>query len=149
MKTVDNIGAYMDKIRFEKLHIAQSYQKLLYMTLDDCLIKFCRKDVEPYLRNYLEGCITVLFFRVPRFQKLVLKCLAEKERFFERIEEWRNVTWDINENTYIQHHVSVPDSPFLSASPPQKASPCGFIKLIDWSSHFYQYLSSPTQQLSS
>jgi hypothetical protein len=57
----------LDRLKQDKIKIAQFYQKLLYQTLDDCLIKFCRKDVEPYLRSYLEICISIAFFRVPRF----------------------------------------------------------------------------------
>ena len=59
--------AYLEKVQEEKVKIAVLYQKLLHQTLDDCLNKFTRKDVEPYLRSYLEICISVAFFRVPRF----------------------------------------------------------------------------------
>lgn len=71
--------AYLEKIMAEKIKIATFYQKLLYQTLDDCLAKFCRKDVEQYLRSYLEICISVAFFRVPRFQVIFLDCIRSAD----------------------------------------------------------------------
>lgn len=62
-------------VKKEKVKIAQYYQKLLYQILDDCLVKFCRRDVEPYLKSYLEICISIAFFRVPRFQAIFLECV--------------------------------------------------------------------------
>jgi hypothetical protein len=35
--------------------------------------------VEPYLRSYLEICISVAFFRVPRFQVIFLNCIKQAE----------------------------------------------------------------------
>lgn len=57
-----------EKILFEKYKAAQYYQKLLIYTLDDCLMKFCRRNVDNYMRAYIENCISISFFRVARFQ---------------------------------------------------------------------------------
>ena len=90
----------MEKVKEEKGKIAVLYQKLLHQTLDDCLSKFTRKDVEPYLRSYLEICISVAFFRVPRFQKIFLACIKSAEDpdpDRNQISEWRNIDWDIDD----------------------------------------------------
>lgn len=39
----------IEKVNQEKVRIALFYYKFLLNTLEDCLTKFCRKDVEPYL----------------------------------------------------------------------------------------------------
>lgn len=95
------------------------YQKLLYQTLDDCLIKFCRKDVEPYLRSYLEICISIGYFRVPQFQGIFLDCISDKQ---ENIPEWRNINWAIDEDQSMHE------------------SNNGFLKLFDWDLHFFKHL---------
>jgi len=69
-----------DRIKQEKVKIAQFYQKLLFQILEDCLVKFTRKDVEPYMRSYIEICISIAFFRVPQFQKLFLDCVAKQPK---------------------------------------------------------------------
>ena len=86
-------------MKAEKIKIALYYQKLLYQTLEDCLNKFCRKDVEPYLRSYLEICISVAFFRVPKFQVIFLDCIksADVESQKTEIDEWRNIDWELDE----------------------------------------------------
>mmetsp|Transcript_33742 Transcript_33742/g.32783 ORF Transcript_33742/g.32783 Transcript_33742/m.32783 type:complete len:211 (+) Transcript_33742:1758-2390(+) len=78
-----------------KVQVASFYQKFLYQCLEDCLQKFCRKDVEPYIREYLEYCLTVTFYRVPEFQELFIKSILEKSD--EPIQEWRGVDWDIHD----------------------------------------------------
>ena len=93
--------AYLEKVKEEKGKIAVLYQKLLHQTLDDCLTKFTRKDVEHYLRSYLEICISVAFFRVPRFQKIFLSCIKSAEDpdpEKNEISEWRNIDWEIDED---------------------------------------------------
>ncbi len=92
----------LEKVRNEKFKIAIMYQKLLHQTLDDCLTKFTRKDVEPYLRSYLEICISVAFFRVPSFQVIFLNCIKEAEGNMNEdnepveISEWRHIDWDLD-----------------------------------------------------
>lgn len=60
--------------------------------------------MEPYLRSYLEICISVAFFRVPRFQVIFLQCIKEAEGNFNEqnepveLSEWRNIDWDLDEN---------------------------------------------------
>jgi hypothetical protein len=89
--------------------------------LDDCLIKFCRKDVEPYLRSYLEICISIAFFRVPRFQMIFLDCISDKIDKTQTISEWRNINWSLDEETSLE--VSM-----------------GLLKLFDWQLHFFQHI---------
>jgi hypothetical protein len=98
--------------------VAQFYQKLLYQILDDCMIKFCRKDVEPYLRSYLEICISIAFFRVPRFQSIFLECIQTAGEPVE-IPEWRGVNWDLDEEALSEQ---------------------GLVKLFDWQVQFYQHI---------
>lgn len=95
MERADELTAY-ERIYQEKVRIGQYYQKLLYQALDDCLNKFCRKDVEPYLRAYLEICISIAFFRVPRFQHLFIDCISDK--IDTRIPEWKGVNWDLDDD---------------------------------------------------
>lgn len=113
----------MDRtIKQEKLRVAQFYQKLLYQTLDDCLNKFCRKDVEPYLRSYLEICISLSFFRVPRFQSIFIECINFK--LDHTIPEWKGVNWDIDdESRSIDKHN-------------------GIVKLFDWELNFFKHIPS-------
>ena len=117
---------YLEKVKAEKLKIATIYQKLLYQTLDDCLNKFCRKDVEPYLRSYLEICISVAFFRVPRFQVIFLECIktADKEKLLD-ITEWRNIDWALDEE---------------KDSTKRETEFSGIFKLFDWEIQFFKYI---------
>jgi hypothetical protein len=74
------------------------------MILDDCLVKFCRKDVEPFMKAYMEICISIAFFRVPFFQKLFMQCVAKQPSVDKDgqpvvINEWRNMAWDLDEET--------------------------------------------------
>lgn len=92
---------------------------MLFQTLDDCLIKFCRKDVEPYLRSYLEICISIGYFRVPKFQGIFLDCISDKQE--SNIPEWRNINWNIDDE--FSNHYSQ-----------------GFLKLFDWELHFFKYI---------
>jgi hypothetical protein len=60
--------------------------------------------VEPYLRSYLEICISVAFFRVPRFQVIFLKCIKEAEGNLNEnnepveLTEWRHIDWELDEH---------------------------------------------------
>ncbi|CDW79777.1 UNKNOWN [Stylonychia lemnae] len=114
-----NSNLPFEKIKQEKIKVAQFYQKLLFQTLDDCLTKFCRKDVEPYMRSYLENQISLGFFRVPKFQTIFLECLKnEDQEMF--IQEWKGVNWDLNDKSeYVNQ---------------------GLIKLFDWQLHFFQHI---------
>ena len=92
--------------------------------MDDCLTKFTRKDVEPYLRSYLEICISVAFFRVPRFQVLFLNCIKQAEGNLNEagepveISEWRHIDWDLDENDNLSMSVINEN--------------VGIFKLFDW-----------------
>ena len=101
------------------MKIAQYYHKFLYQTLDDCLNKFCRKDVELYLRSYLEICISISFFRVPKFQTIFIECISDK--ISQPIPEWKGVNWDLEDE--------------FSQSVNQ-----GLIKLFDWQVNFFELL---------
>lgn len=84
------------------------------------MIKFCRKDVEPYLRSYLEICISIAFFRVPRFQTIFLECIALQNQLDDKgnrieITEWRNINWEIDEDAQSNGEIST-----------------GLVKLFDW-----------------
>ena len=83
-----------ERIMQEKVRVAYYYQRLLYYTLDDCLMKFCRRNVDQYMRSYIENCISMSFFRVVRFKELFLNCVSE--RINVEIPEWKGITWDIN-----------------------------------------------------
>ena len=130
----------LEKVRNEKLKIAIMYQKLLHQTLDDCLTKFTRKDVEPYLRSYLEICISVAFFRVPRFQVIFLQCIKEAEGNFNEqnepveLSEWRNIDWDLDENI----------DGDLSASIIGES--VGLFKLFCWELQFFSHIPKGNAQ---
>jgi hypothetical protein len=129
--------AYLEKVKEEKVKIAVLYQKLLHQTLDDCLNKFTRKDVEPYLRSYLEICISVTFFRVPRFQKIFLSCIKSAEDpdpDKNEIIEWRNIDWDIDEEEEDMMSRSVCG---------EDGHVGGLFKLFDWELQFFKHLPKP------
>lgn len=125
----------LEKVRNEKFKIAIMYQKLLHQTLDDCLTKFTRKDVEPYLRSYLEICISVAFFRVPRFQVIFLNCIKEAEgnmnEDYEPVEisEWRHIDWDLDGDNW---------GGDLTAS--IISENVGIFKLFDWELQFFRHI---------
>ena len=60
--------------------------------------------MEPYLRSYLEICISVAFFRVPRFQVIFLNCIKQAEGNTGEdllpvaITEWRHIDWELDED---------------------------------------------------
>jgi hypothetical protein len=60
-------------------------------------MKFCRRNVDNYMRAYIENCISLSFFRVSRFKELFLNCVSE--RINVDIPEWKGITWDINDNS--------------------------------------------------
>ena len=125
--------AYLEKVKEEKVKIAVLYQKLLHQTLDDCLSKFTRKDVEPYLRSYLEICISVAFFRVPRFQKIFLDCIRSAEDpdpEKNEIHEWRNIDWDIDDD----------DDDTMRRGSITGSDIGGLFKLFDWELQFFRHL---------
>ncbi len=105
---------------------------MLHQTLDDCLTKFTRKDVEPYLRSYLEICISVAFFRVPRFQVLFLNCIKQAEGNLNEagepveISEWRHIDWDLDENDNLSMSVINEN--------------VGIFKLFDWELQFFRHI---------
>lgn len=109
-----------EKFNQQKQRIASFYQKLLYTCLEDCLQKFCRKDVEYHLRSYLEFCISISFFRVPQFQKLFIECLQEKGN--EDIPEWRGLNWQ------------------LSAKEDDNNFESPLMHLFDWEDNFYKFI---------
>jgi hypothetical protein len=130
--------AYLEKVKEEKVKIAVLYQKLLHQTLDDCLNKFTRKDVEPYLRSYLEICISVAFFRVPRFQKIFLGCIKSAEDpdpEKNEISEWRNIDWEIDEEDDEEDKMS-----FRGSFAGDKGHHGGLFKLFDWELQFFKHL---------
>eukprot|EP00347_Sterkiella_histriomuscorum_P021471 403333864 len=108
-----------ERIRQEKMKIAIFYQKLLFQTLDDCLNKFCRKDVEPYLKSYLEICISLAFFRVPRFQRLFIDCISDHTEMY--IPEWKGVSWNIEDEMDLDIEA-------------------GMATLYDWDSNFHKMI---------
>ena len=68
--------------------------------VEDALKKFCKKNVaEPYMKAYIEICISIAFFRVPHFRSLFLDCvhrtLVANECAFP---EWRNINWSLEEH---------------------------------------------------
>jgi len=113
---------------------------LLHQTLDDCLTKFTRKDVEPYLRSYLEICISVAFFRVPRFQVIFLNCIREAEgnrnEQNETVElnEWRHIDWDLDENQ---------DGDLTASIIGENV---GLFKLFDWEIQFFSHIPKGNSQ---
>lgn len=123
-----------ERIKNEKVKIAQFYQKLLYMILDDCLIKFCRKDVEPFMKAYMEICISIAFFRVPFFQKLFMQCILNQPNLDNNgkaieITEWRNMAWELDDDAQS-------DNSFAKI---------GLLKLFDWQVQFYNYIPQNEQ----
>ena len=66
----------------------------MLQALEDCLNKFCRKDVDPFLRSYLETVISLSYFRVPVFNQMFIECLEMD--IDEKIPEWTGMRWDIN-----------------------------------------------------
>jgi hypothetical protein len=107
------------------------------------LTKFTRKDVEPYLRSYLEICISVAFFRVPKFQKIFLDCIKQsgEENSTENavVDEWRHIDWDLNEEGNIEEESKEGDDPST-----------GLFQLFDWEFQFFRHIpklgTSPTYQ---
>lgn len=39
--------------------------KLLAQTFEDCITKFLRKGIEPYLKEYVEAFLGTAYFRIP------------------------------------------------------------------------------------
>ncbi|CDW82182.1 UNKNOWN [Stylonychia lemnae] len=113
-----------EKIKQEKIKVASFYQKLLYQILDDCLNKFCRRDVEPYLKSYLEICISIAFFRVPKFQEIFLKCISEHIDY--NVPEWKNVNWNIDEESI--------------------SFQLGILSLFDWEINFHNLIPDTLDQ---
>eukprot|EP00347_Sterkiella_histriomuscorum_P013888 403362980 len=109
----------LETIRQEKIRVAQFYNKLLYQTLDDALNKFYRKDVEPFMKSYLENIISICFFRVPKFQKIFLECFEHSEDI--QISEWKGMNWDLNNDLNQQKDK-------------------GFVKLFNWNKHFFNHI---------
>jgi hypothetical protein len=78
--------------------------------------------VEPYLRSYLEICISVAFFRVPRFQGIFLDCIksaADLTPEQKVISEWRHIDWDLDDE------IDIDDSL-------KRSTVGGLFKLFDW-----------------
>jgi hypothetical protein len=69
---------------------------LLLTLVDDAVNKFCRKGVDVYLRNYIEKFISIGFFRLPPFRKMFVESILKKSN--DPIEEWVNVSWNIEAN---------------------------------------------------
>ena len=69
----------------------------MFSTLDDAINKFTRKGVEMYLRAYIEKFISVALFRIPPFRKAFVECILKKSN--NKIEEWNNISWNIDGNT--------------------------------------------------
>jgi len=92
--------------------------------------------VEPYLRSYLEICISVAFFRVPRFQKIFLDCIKSAEDpdpEKNEITEWRHIDWDIDdEEDMLSHRGSFGEDGHV-----------GLFKLFDWELQFFKHLPKP------
>ena len=68
--------------------------KLLYKALEDALTKFCRKGIEPYLKNFVEQFLSTAYFRIPKFRKVFLECILQKSN--EMIPEWTNTNWNLD-----------------------------------------------------
>lgn len=77
----------------------------MLQVLADCLERFCRKDIDPFLRSYIETVISLAFFRLPFFNKIFLNCFFEDVEN-EVITEWQGVDWDINEDAVLKKDVS-------------------------------------------
>lgn len=80
------------------------YEKLMLQVLEDALNRFYRRDVEPYLRSYLETVISLSFFRLPFFNEMFLECIEEMD---DQVEEWQGVGWDINIDVPLKKDTSV------------------------------------------
>ena len=54
--------------------------------------------MEPYLRSYIEICISICYFRVPSFQNIFLDCVKERLDKLDTFEEWRNINWSLEDD---------------------------------------------------
>lgn len=83
------------------------------------MYKFTRKDVEPYLKSYLEICISLSFFRVPRFQRLFASCISQNLDMV--IDEWKGMSWNLDDETDLNIEA-------------------GVASLYDWHSNFHSMI---------
>jgi hypothetical protein len=78
----------------EKIKVGILFEKMIFTCLEDCLNKFCRKDVEPSVRSYIETVISISFFKVPFFNEMFLECLEDDIE----VPEWRGIDWALDED---------------------------------------------------
>ena len=109
----------MERLKLEKIRAAQYYQKLLFQTLDDCLMKFCRRNVDNHLKLYIQKFITIAFFRIKRFQELFLASVESKIN--ERVPEWKGIDWNLDEERKDDIHE-------------------GLNMMFDWNYHVFQHI---------
>lgn len=87
--------------------------------------KFNRKDVEPYLKSYLEIVISLAFFRVPKFQHIFLGCINNDDVL---ITEWRGLNWNLDNDS-------------------SNITELGIMKLFDWDLHFLKHIPQSPETL--
>ena len=78
----------------ERQRVAAFYMKLLAQTFEDCITKFLRKGIEPFLKEYVESFLAVAFFRIPQFRNRFIKCILVKSNY--DIPEWSSAFWNID-----------------------------------------------------
>jgi hypothetical protein len=104
-----------------KLKVSLDYQNFMYQTLKKMLTKLNQKDANPDERVFVENFCAIAYFRIPEFQRSLLKCLTKPDD--PLIQEWRGTEYDINN---------------ISAEEEKKN--LHFIALFDWEKEFYRFL---------
>ena len=68
--------------------------KFLAKTFEDCITKFLRKGIEPFLKIYVETFLGLAYFRIPKFRDTFIKCILEKSNY--ELPEWSNAFWNLD-----------------------------------------------------
>ncbi len=90
-KSASNVDPLL--LQTEKQKVAVFYQKLLYLIVEDSVIKFCKKGIETYIKTYVENFISLAYFRIPKFRKVFNDCILQKS--CEPILEWKNSNFNL------------------------------------------------------
>ena len=104
----------------QKLKVCESYQALLYHTLQKVLNKLTQKGLPDKEREFVEQFTAIAYFRIPEFRNRLLECL-KKDIQTAQIPEWRGIEWRLDD--------------YLDDNKTQH-----LFTLFDWERVFYVYL---------
>jgi len=106
----------------QKLKVCESYQALLYHTLQKVLNKLTQKGLPDKEREFVEQFTAIAYFRIPEFRNRLLECL-KKDIQQVQIPEWRGMEWRLDD------HLDDNKTQHL-------------FTLFDWERVFYVYLKN-------